>query len=54
VYDNVVAEQKTLSYKHRADLNKEHYMLQKFLGKLKDFKILIFQIDKEVMEAEDD
>lgn len=43
-----------LSYKHRAELNKEHYMLQKFYGNLKEFQILIFQIDKEAVEAEED
>jgi hypothetical protein len=42
------------SYQHKADLNKEHFMLQKFLGKLKEFQILIFQVDKDNEDGDED
>ena len=54
VYDNVVAEQKLVAYIHRAELNKEYYMIERFLCKLKEFKVLVFSIDKELQEKEDD
>lgn len=54
VYDNVVADQQMFSYQHKADLNGEHYMLQEYMGGLKEFQILIFQVDRDDEGGEED
>ena len=54
VYDNVVATQKQVLYTQKIELNREIYMLQKFFGNLKPYKFILFSMDKEWLEHEDD
>jgi hypothetical protein len=37
VYDNVIADQKLLLYEHRAELNKEYFMIVRYLSIFEEF-----------------
>ena len=54
VYDSVVADQKLLLYTHRAEMNREYYMIKRFFDENVEFKILVFSIDKSLAEGEAD
>ena len=43
-----------LLYQHRAELNQEFYLLQKFFGKLEEFKFMIFSVEIEEGDNEED
>lgn len=54
VYDNVVADQKLLMYKHRAELNREYFMIMRMFLMIKEFQIIVFSMDKELVEQEEE
>jgi len=54
VYDNVVADKELLLYTHRAELNKEYFMVMNFFNSLKDVKAIIFSVDKNLQEEKED
>jgi hypothetical protein len=54
VYDDVVDKQGTLKYVHRAQLNREYFMIQSFISTNKEFKFIVFSIDKEAFETDEE
>lgn len=42
-----------MKYIHRAQLNREYFMIQNFLSSNKEFKFIVFSIDKEAFETDD-
>jgi hypothetical protein len=54
VYDSVVADQKLLLYTHRAEMNREYYMIKRFFEINEEFKMIVFSMDKDLVENESD
>jgi len=51
-YDRVSNYQKVISFKNKADLNEECYMLINIFKKLKEYKIIVFSTSKEAIKLE--
>tara|TARA_B110000285_G_C14691842_1_gene409420 strand:- start:44 stop:295 length:252 start_codon:yes stop_codon:yes gene_type:complete len=41
-YERVINYEKIISYKHKADLNQEHYNLVKFFVTPPEYKVIVF------------
>jgi len=54
VYDDVVGEKDFYLYSHRAEMNYEWYMIQKQFNLLKPFEIIVFSMNIELEEEEQD
>lgn len=52
-YDRVNNYQKIISFKNKAELNEECYMLINVFTKLKEYKIIVFSTSKEAIKLED-
>ena len=52
-YERVSNYQKVISFKNKADLNEECYMLINVFKKLKEYKIVVFSTSKEAIKLED-
>ena len=50
----MVADQKLLMYKHRAELNREFYMIMRMFNLIKEFQIIVFSVDKDLVEQEEE
>jgi len=47
VYQDVAENQESIIYKHKAALNHELFMINKFFGWTAEFKVLVFSVDKD-------
>jgi hypothetical protein len=54
VYDDVVGEKEYYLYRHRAEMNYEWYMIQEQFHLLKPFEIIVFSMNMELDEEEQD
>ena len=52
-YERTINYQKIISFKHKAELNEECYMLMTVFTKLQEFKIIVFSTSKEATKLED-
>ena len=52
VYDDIISQQTTLTFKHKATLNREYFMILRYLNSLQEFNTIVFSDDKELVEQE--